>query len=264
MQGSTADGALYRSETATFTIPEPAPSGEAAAGADREPNLALDATGADVSSEFNDSFAATNAIDDSGTSEWSSAGDGDDAFVTIDLDTSREIAGVEFITRSMLDGTAVTETFTVTVDDGATLGPFPAGTPAEPNFAAIETTGRTSASTSTRRPAATSARSRSGFSPPERAKRIRRRLGNAGGVGAGSEAMRSSSNAPARGGALVAVAAVLLVACGGGDAREASTPAPTTAASREPAVTTSPAVITSSAPTASSDQTSTTETQPAT
>ncbi|MBA3286481.1 MAG: discoidin domain-containing protein [Acidimicrobiia bacterium] len=143
VQGSTADGALYRSETATFTIPEPAPSGEAAAGADRGPNLALDATVADVSSEFNDSFAATNAIDDSGTSEWSSAGDGDDAFVTIDLGTSREIAGVEFITRSMLDGTAVTETFTVTVDDGATLGPFPAGTPAEPNFAAIETTGRT-------------------------------------------------------------------------------------------------------------------------
>jgi hypothetical protein len=34
-----------------------------------------------------------------------------------------------------------TETFTVTVDDGATLGPFPAGTPAEPNVAAFETTG---------------------------------------------------------------------------------------------------------------------------
>ena len=107
------------------------------------PTSPLDATVADVSSEFNDSFAATNAIDDSGTSEWSSAGDGDDAFVTIDLGTSREIAGVEFITRSMLDGTAVTETLIVTVDDGATLGPFPAGTPAEPNFAAIETTGRT-------------------------------------------------------------------------------------------------------------------------
>jgi hypothetical protein len=142
VQGSTADGTLYRSETATFTIPEPDNSGDVAAAVDRGPNLALDATVADVSSEFNDSFAATNAIDDSGTSEWSSAGDGDDAFITIDLGASREIAGVEFITRSMLDGTAVTETFTVTVDDGATLGPFPAGTPAEPNVATIEATGR--------------------------------------------------------------------------------------------------------------------------
>jgi hypothetical protein len=142
VQGSTADGTLYRSETATFTIPEPDASGDVAADVDRRPNLALDASVADVSSEFNDSFAAINAIDDSGTSEWSSAGDGDDAFITIDLGTSREIAGVEFITRSMLDGTAVTETYTVTVDDGATLGPFPAGTPAEPNFATIETTGR--------------------------------------------------------------------------------------------------------------------------
>ena len=143
VQGSTADGTLYRSELDTFTIPEP----ETTAGtdeprADHGPNLALDATVVDVSSVFNDSFAATNALDDDGTTEWSSAGDGDDAFITIDLGGDREIAGVEFITRSMADGSAITDTFTVTVDDGEALGPFPAGTVVMPNFAAVDASGR--------------------------------------------------------------------------------------------------------------------------
>lgn len=146
VQGSTADGTLYTSGTATFTIPaadtdstESDPESDAAASG---PNLALDATVVDVSSEFNDSFAAANAIDDSGISEWSSAGDGDDAFITIDLGASEEIAGVEFITRSMLDGTAIAETFTVTIDDGEVLGPFPAGSPVEPNFAPFDANGQ--------------------------------------------------------------------------------------------------------------------------
>jgi hypothetical protein len=42
----------------------------------------------------------------------------------------------------MLDGTAIAETFTVTVDDGEPLGPFPAGTPADPGFAALDTSGQ--------------------------------------------------------------------------------------------------------------------------
>jgi hypothetical protein len=153
VQGSTADGTLYRSELATFTIPEldgpeldgPEGGGESAdpaEGVEHGPNLALDATVVDVSSEFSDGFAAANAIDDSGTTEWSSAGDGDDAFITLDLGSAQQIAGVEFITRSMLDGTAITETFTVTVDDETMFGPFPAGTPVEPNLAAIAAIGR--------------------------------------------------------------------------------------------------------------------------
>lgn len=142
VQGSTADGTLYRSETATFTIPASRVSGQSTETVDTRINLAAAATVVEVSSEFNSNFAAFNAIDDAGTTEWSSAGDGDDAFITIDLGSANEIAGVEFITRSMLDGTAITETFTVTVDDGATFGPFPAGTPVEPNFAVLVATGR--------------------------------------------------------------------------------------------------------------------------
>lgn len=147
VQGSTADGTLYSSEIDTFVI-APLDGGEVGDGGDggggtveHGPNLALGATVVDVSSEFSDAFAADLALDDKGTTEWSSAGDGDDAFITIDLGARREIAGVEFITRSMLDGTAVTETYTVTID-GERFGPFTAGTARDPGFAAVDATGR--------------------------------------------------------------------------------------------------------------------------
>ncbi|MGE0140654.1 MAG: discoidin domain-containing protein [Ilumatobacteraceae bacterium] len=141
VQGSTADGTLYQSDMATFTIPGPrVPTSTDSAG--RGKNLALDATILEVSSEFSDGFAAANAIDDSGTTEWATAGDGDDAFIVLDLGEEREIAGVEFITRSMLDGSSVTETFSVTIDDAEPAGPFPAGTPVEPNTAALDKSGR--------------------------------------------------------------------------------------------------------------------------
>jgi hypothetical protein len=107
VQGSAADGALYQSQLDTFTIPEPDSGSVAEAPmVEHGPNLALDATVVEVSSEFNAGFAATNALDDDGTTEWSSNGDGDEAFITVDLGEEREIAGVEFITRSMADGSA--------------------------------------------------------------------------------------------------------------------------------------------------------------
>jgi hypothetical protein len=42
----------------------------------------------------------------------------------------------------MVDGSAITDTFTVSVDGGAPLGPFPAGTVSRPRFTAIDATGR--------------------------------------------------------------------------------------------------------------------------
>jgi hypothetical protein len=42
----------------------------------------------------------------------------------------------------MLDGTAITETFSVTVDDSVTFGPFPAGTAVAPSFGPVGTNGR--------------------------------------------------------------------------------------------------------------------------
>lgn len=148
VQGSTADGKQYRSEIGTFTIPvtEPA-AGAADAGTGDEmvvhgDNLALDATVVEASSIFGPGWEAENALDDDTTTEWASRGDGDGGFITIDLGSVSDVAGVEFLTRSMLDGSATTEMYTITVDDGETFGPFPAGNPANPNFTAVEFSGQ--------------------------------------------------------------------------------------------------------------------------
>jgi hypothetical protein len=142
VQGSTADGVLYQSELMTFVLPET----DSATGAGTMPehgdNLALGATVTDVSSEFSDSWAAPNAIDDDLNTEWSTAGDGDDAFLTIDLGEEREVAGVEFLTRTMTDGSATTTSFHVVVDGSDRLGPFDAGNPANPAFNVAEFAGR--------------------------------------------------------------------------------------------------------------------------
>ncbi|MDP9428425.1 MAG: discoidin domain-containing protein [Actinomycetota bacterium] len=122
VQGSGADGKLYRSELRTFRTPP------ATAVATPGDNVALGARVVDVSSEFSDAYAAANAVDGNPNTEWSSAGDGDDASITLDLGRQVGVVGVALRSRSMSDGTSVIETFTVTVDDGQTLGPFDAGT----------------------------------------------------------------------------------------------------------------------------------------
>jgi F5/8 type C domain len=120
LQGSDATGTIYRSNTLTFRTPPAADTG-------RESNIAPTGTVTSASSEFSDSFAADNAIDGDLGTEWSTAGDGDDAWIEIDLGQTVEITGVAFRTRRMTDGTAITDTFTVTMD-GTTLGPFATGT----------------------------------------------------------------------------------------------------------------------------------------
>lgn len=144
VQGSTADGQLFQSEQATFTLP--AAEGPTGAGADDRPavgaNLAPAATVTEVSSEFSSAWAGANAIDDDLATEWSTAGDGNDGFITIDLGSPQEVAGVEFLTRSMADGSATTSMFTLIVDGDQSFGPFPAGDVASPTFAAAEFTGQ--------------------------------------------------------------------------------------------------------------------------
>lgn len=121
LQGSDAAGNLYRSQTMTFTTPD--------AATQRAPgeNVAARATIAGFSSEFSERFAATNAIDGDPATEWSSDSDGDDAFITLDLGRPEPIVGIGFWSREMGDGSAIIEQYTVTVDGGNTLGPFPAG-----------------------------------------------------------------------------------------------------------------------------------------
>lgn len=125
LQGVAADGRIYRSEVMTFTTPSTI-TGDA--------NVAVGAAVTDVSSEFSADFDAANAVDGDLATEWSSLGDGDDAFITIDLGAVVDIAAVGFRTRTMSDGSATTETFTVEAD-GTLYGPFPAGaTPSDVTF----------------------------------------------------------------------------------------------------------------------------------
>lgn len=142
VQGSTADGTLFQSELATFTVPDGGLDDRGDADPDRGPNLAVGAMVVDVSSEFNASFAADNAVDGDPSTEWSTRGDGDGGFITIDLGATAEIGGLEFITRSMADGSAITTEYRVTIDGGDTLGPFPAGSPADRRFQEVTATGR--------------------------------------------------------------------------------------------------------------------------
>lgn len=134
VQGSGSDGNLYRSDLMTFRTPP------AAAAPAPGPNVALKASVLDVSSEFSDSFAAANAVDGDLATEWSTSGDGDDASITLDLGREVGVVGVALRSRSMSDGSSVVETFSVTVDDGETYGPFEAG--AAGTVHEVELTGR--------------------------------------------------------------------------------------------------------------------------
>lgn len=142
VQGSTADGNLYETEMATFVIPVTEGDGGGDEAMDHGVNVAEGSAVVEVSSEFSSSWAAVNAVDGDLATEWSSAGDGDDSFITIDLGMSYDLVGVEFLTRTMADGSATSQTFYVVVDQGKRLGPFAAGNPADPAFNAIEFSGQ--------------------------------------------------------------------------------------------------------------------------
>ena len=121
LQGVAGDGRIFASGLRSFT------TGAGGGTATPAPNIAPGATITDVSSEFSDAFGAANAVDGNLATEWSSAGDGDDSFITIDLGSRAEVKGVGFRTREMSDGTSITNSFTITVDGGETFGPFDAG-----------------------------------------------------------------------------------------------------------------------------------------
>jgi chitodextrinase len=95
-----------------------------------------------ISSQFNSDYRGTNAIDGNLATEWSSAGDGDRAFITINLGKPRVITGVAFLSREMSDGSAITRTFAVVVDGKKRYGPFPAGNRFNPHIATVSFTGR--------------------------------------------------------------------------------------------------------------------------
>lgn len=121
LQGSDAAGNLYRSEVLSFTTPAADPDA-AGPGTDVAPTGEVVA----VSSAFSDDFAGANAIDGDPLTEWSSAGDGDGASITIELPDPVEVVAFATRSRAMNDGSSIISAYEVTVDDGEVLGPFEA------------------------------------------------------------------------------------------------------------------------------------------
>ncbi|MDY7039979.1 MAG: discoidin domain-containing protein, partial [Chloroflexota bacterium] len=123
-------GRVYQSQDFTFTtgvVPSEdeglRPEGENVA------SLAAGARVVGVSSnwggENNDSaFGANKAIDGQPNTAWSSNGDGDDAWIEIELAQVYEVHTIGFWTRTMSNNTAQIFSFTVTTDGGETFGPF--------------------------------------------------------------------------------------------------------------------------------------------
>jgi len=69
-------------------------------------------------------WGAANAIDGLMASEWSSNGDGDDAFVTLDFGQARDITAFGFRSRKMANGTSIILSLQLVFDDATTVGPF--------------------------------------------------------------------------------------------------------------------------------------------
>jgi hypothetical protein len=131
VQGTAADGTLYRSDDMTFRTP---PADESAGL-----NLASLGQGArviDVSSNFGNAsnderWGANSAIDGNPGTEWSSNGDGDEAYIEIGLTGRANVTAIEVWTRAMTDGTAEIFSFTLTTDNGEILGPFELNDPSQ-------------------------------------------------------------------------------------------------------------------------------------
>ena len=73
---------------------------------------------------MNDRWGASSAFDGNVNSESSSSGDGDEAWIEVQLARRAHIDRIEFQTRSMSDGSAIAHQFAVTSENGETYGPY--------------------------------------------------------------------------------------------------------------------------------------------
>jgi hypothetical protein len=126
-QARAEDGAgnIATSQTMTFQTPT---------GPDTPlVNVAASSQGSTVtgvSSNFGnagntDAWGAANAFDDLLSTEWASAGDGDDAWVQIDLGTQRQVIALRAQSRKMSDGSSIIKSFQLLDELGDVVaGPF--------------------------------------------------------------------------------------------------------------------------------------------
>lgn len=135
LTATDAQGRVFQTPgLTTFTTPRKTAS--------QGQDVAIGAKVVAVSSQWSSAYRAANAVDGNLSTEWASAGDGDRAFITIDLGRQRKITGLSFITREMSDGSAITRTFAVVVDGRRRYGPFAAGDRLDPRTVAVSFTGR--------------------------------------------------------------------------------------------------------------------------
>lgn len=124
VQGVDDFGNIYLSDTMTFTTPEQVET--------ENNNLLSPDNGATIlgyssafgGAEADETWGIASAFDGSQNSAWSSAGDGDDAYVEVQLAGRASINRVEFWTRSMSNNTAQVFEFTITTETGEVYGPF--------------------------------------------------------------------------------------------------------------------------------------------
>lgn len=124
VQGVDTSGVIYISDVLTFTTP-PRSTAEVV-------NLASPLLGAEIigystaygNAAPNAAWGIANAFDDNPNTAWSSAGDGNNAWVEVKLAHPARVTAVSFQSRSMSDGTAITLAFTVTTDSDQVFGPF--------------------------------------------------------------------------------------------------------------------------------------------
>jgi F5/8 type C domain len=130
MQAVGPDGTVYVGDNFTLHTPAAAPAALTAVKPVGK-NVALLSAGANihaVSSNYGggsntSSYGANNAIDGNAATEWSSNGDGDKAWIELDLGKPYALTSIGFYTRTM-GTTAQISSFQVITDQGQTLGPF--------------------------------------------------------------------------------------------------------------------------------------------
>ncbi|MBI2850543.1 MAG: discoidin domain-containing protein [Chloroflexi bacterium] len=119
-------GNIYQSDDLTFrtseTVEKAKPTGRnvaAAVSGARISGVSSNWGGGDLAS----SFGGNKAIDGGSHTAWSSNGDGNDAWIEIELSQRYEINAIGFWTRTM-GNSAQISSFKVITDGGQTFGPF--------------------------------------------------------------------------------------------------------------------------------------------
>lgn len=124
-KGTDVDERTFYSDVLSFRTPmgTTMPTGENVA------TMTMGTSVVDVSSNFAgmanaNTWGANNTIDGSMSTEWSSDGDGDDAWVTLDFGVMRDVQSFGFRSRKMLDGTSIVTSVRLIFDGDTTMGPF--------------------------------------------------------------------------------------------------------------------------------------------